>query len=70
MNAASNTELTTKHSKHSTTGHCQTNSRNQFYSKSAENQSTLSRSLFQQYQTGAYQTSRKKFRPHNFNKSE
>ena len=41
LNAASNTQLTTKHSKHSTTGHCQTNSRNQFHSKSAKNQSTL-----------------------------
>ena len=45
LNAASNTQLATKHSEHSASRHCQTNNRNQFHSKSAINQSTLSLSL-------------------------
>ena len=31
LNAASNTQLELKHSKHSATGHCHTNNRNQFH---------------------------------------
>ena len=37
LNAASNIQLTTKHSKHSAIGHFQTNNRNQFHSKTAKN---------------------------------
>ena len=59
LNAASFTQLELKHSKHSATGHCQTNNRNQFHLKSAINQSTLPRSLFQQYQTSCKNSVRK-----------
>ena len=51
LNAASNIQLAMKHSKHSATGHCQTNKTNQSHSKSAVNQSTLFRSKQSQYQT-------------------
>ena len=51
LKAASNIQLAMKHSKHSATGHCQTNHINQSHSKSAVNQSTLFRSKRSQYQT-------------------
>ena len=38
LNAASNTQLAMKHSKHSATGRCQTKKRNQSHSNSAVNQ--------------------------------
>ena len=53
LNAASNTQLAMKHSKHSATGHCQTKNTNQSHSTSAKNQSTLFRSLSQQNQTNS-----------------
>ena len=56
LKAASKIQLAMKHSKHSATGHSQTNNTNQSYSKSAENQSTLFRS--KQFQ---FQTNRKNF---------
>ena len=59
LNAASNTQLAMKHSKHSATGHCQTKNRNQSHSKSAVDQSTLFRSLSQQYQTNCKNSAHK-----------
>ena len=69
LNAASNTQLAMKHSKHSATGHCQTKNRNQSHSKSAINQPTLFRSLSQQYQTSC-KNSVHKFSIHHNNNSE
>ena len=50
LNAASNTQLAMKHSKHSATDHCQNNNTNQSHSKSAVNQSTFFRAKQNQYQ--------------------
>ena len=57
LKAASNIQLTAKHSKQSEIGHSQTNNRNQFQLKPAKNQSTLFQSKTQRYQTDSYQTS-------------
>ena len=66
LNAVSNTQLAWKHSKNSATGHCQTKKTNQSHSKSAVNQSTLFRSLSQQYQTNIIKSVHKiSFQRHN-----
>ena len=54
LNAASKTQLAMKYSKHSATGHCQTNNTNQSHSNSAVNQSTLFRSKQNQYQKNIF----------------
>ena len=55
-----------KHSENSATGHCQTKNTNQSHSKSAVDQSTLFRSLSQQYQTNSKNSVRKiSFQRHN-----
>ena len=66
LNAASNTQLAMKHSKHFATGHCQTKNTNQSHSTSAKNQSTLFRSLSQQYQSNSKNSVHKiSFQLHN-----
>ena len=64
LNAASNTHLTKKHSKHSATGHCHTNNRNQFHSKSTINQSSLSIAI------STISNKLQNFCPQNLNQSE
>ena len=69
LNAASNIQLTTEHSKLSAIGHFQTNNRNQLHSKHAKNsQLSLFQLKIQQYQTDSYQTSCKNSVPTIFKK--
>ena len=58
--AASNIQVTTKPSKPSATGHFQTINRNQFHSKPAKKQTTLSQLENQQNQKNSYHTNCKK----------